>query len=244
MALTMSAQTFQRKATIVNGGGRDQGQCTVEVTVDGSAQVEIRGDNATLRNIKGQPPQWRRFECTAPVPASPTNFQLAPRAGRGSEVLVREPRNGGSAIVQIEDPQDAQDVYAFDLYWGDRGDRRGPVSGLDDRRDDRQFRNDGPDRDSGRRRFTDTEAVQACKDSVRDQAVRRFGTQNIDFLRTAMDDNPGRRDWVTGELAVRRRFRRDNVYHFSCSVNFDTGQLRSARIDQFESQYYPSSSFR
>ena len=55
----------------MTGGGGDSGKCTVEVVVDGAAEVEIRGDNAVLRNLKGQPPQWRRFECNAPLPANP-----------------------------------------------------------------------------------------------------------------------------------------------------------------------------
>jgi hypothetical protein len=247
MALTLSAQTFQRRANMVGGGTRDQGRCSLEVTVDAVAQVEIRGDNATLRNLQGQPPQWRRFECTAPLPPNPINLQLSPQAGRGREFMVSEPRNGNGAVIQIEDPQDGPGVYAFDLYWGERG---GPATGFnerrDDRRDDRSFRNDQPfegpgvpDRGPGRR-FTENEAVQVCQDSIRDQAIRRFGTQNIDLRRTSLDDNPGRRDWVNGELVVRGRFGRQYFYRFACSVDFDRGQVRSARIDQFESQYYPT----
>src|SRR6476620_8961644 len=115
VALTMSAQTFQRKATIVGGGGRDRGQCTVEVQVDGSAQVEIRGDTAILRNTSGQPAQWRRFECTAPLPQNPGNLQMADVAGRGRQFMVRNA--GGAAVIQIDDSEGGPDLYAFDLYW-------------------------------------------------------------------------------------------------------------------------------
>ena len=45
-----------------------------------------------------------------------------------------------------------------------------------------------------------------------------------------MDDNPGRQDWVMGMFDVRRSPGRDETYRFSCSVNFDTGQVRSAQI--------------
>jgi hypothetical protein len=121
------------------------------------------------------------------------------------------------------------------------------VSGFNDRRDDRPYRDDrgfeGPDRGPGRR-FTEAQAVDLCKDSIRDIAVRRFGTPNIDFRRIALDDNPGRRDWVNGELAVRRRFRAASIFRFSCSVNFDSGDVRTARIDQFEVGSYPPNSYR
>jgi hypothetical protein len=50
---SMNAQTASRKAVLVNGGNRDSGKCTIEVVVDGSAEVEVRGDNATLRQYRG-----------------------------------------------------------------------------------------------------------------------------------------------------------------------------------------------
>ena len=75
-------QGLQRRANMVGGGGPDYGKCTVEVVVDGGAQVEIRGDTATLRDTNGQTPQWRRFECTSPLPANPANFRFAGGTGR------------------------------------------------------------------------------------------------------------------------------------------------------------------
>jgi len=97
------AQSYQRQATITGGGSPERGKCTIEVVVDIVAQVEIRGATATLRNTSGQPPQWRRFECNAPMPANPANFSFAGIDGRGRQSLVRDPRNGGVAVVQIED---------------------------------------------------------------------------------------------------------------------------------------------
>jgi len=231
LGTSLSAQTIQRRANMVNGGSRDEGRCTVEVSVDGSAEVAVHGGDATLRNTQGQPAQWRRFECNAPLPPDPVNLRLEPRAGRGRQDLVSDPRSGGAAVVQIQDPGNGADIYAFDLQWGNtRGDRR----------DDRgSFEGPGPrfpDRD---RRFTADQAVRVCQDSIRDQAVRRFGTQNVDFPRTSMDDNPGRNDRVVGELAVHKRFGRQDIYRFDCSVNFDTGAVRAARIDQFERSNYP-----
>lgn len=251
---SITAQTLQRKAVFVNGGDPNGGKCTIEVMVDKSAQVEIRGDTGTLRNTGGQRPQWRRFECTGPMPANPSNFRFAGVDGRGQQTLTRDPRNSnGTAVVQIEDSQGGAEGYTFDLFWGDRA---GPISENRNRRDGfdgsgqqpfdrgRFDERRGFDGDRGgfrdNQNFTETQAVQVCQDYVRDRAVSRFRTQNIDFLRISIDNNPGRRDWVTGELAVRRWFRRQDIYRFSCSVNFRTGLVRTAQIDQFERNYYPS----
>ena len=125
-ASAMFAQNNQRQATMVGGGGPDRGKCTVEVVVDDVAQVEIRGTTATLRTLSGQPAQWRRFECTGPVPANAANFRFAGVDGRGRQELVRDPRNGGAAVVQIEDKDGAAEGYTFDITWGDA---RGPVTG-------------------------------------------------------------------------------------------------------------------
>ena len=44
VAFPAGAQQFQRRATMVGGGSFDRGKCTIEVVVDGIAEVEIRGD--------------------------------------------------------------------------------------------------------------------------------------------------------------------------------------------------------
>src|ERR1022692_4138754 len=121
LASAVFAQSYQRQATIVGGGGQDRGKCTIEVVVDDVAQVEIRGTTATLRNISGQPAQWRRFECTAALPANPTNFSFAGVDGRGRQELVKDPRNGGVAVIQIEDKDAGSEGYTFALTWGSGG---------------------------------------------------------------------------------------------------------------------------
>ena len=111
------AQTFSRRATALGGISRDRGKCTIEVVVDGAAEVEVRGDTANLRNLAGQPPQWRRFQCSGPLPPNPVDFRFAGVDGRGSQQLVQDPRNGGVAVVRIEDPQSGSEGYTFDLFW-------------------------------------------------------------------------------------------------------------------------------
>jgi hypothetical protein len=80
-------------------------------------------------------------------------------------------------------------------------------------------------------RFTADQAVQVCQDAIRQQAIDRFGARQVVFRRINMDDNPGRRDWVVGMVELRRRSGMDEHFRFSCSVNFDTGRLRSANIE-------------
>ena len=234
---SMTAQSLQRRANVVNGGNPNGGKCTIEVVVDGSAEIEIRGDSATLRNTGGQPPQWRRFECTGSMPVNPSNFRFAGVDGRGRQILARDPRGGNGALVRIEDSGGGAEGYTFDLYWGNYA---GPIiSGgpIDRGSDPRDFDRGGfrGDRNQSDR----AQAVQFCQASIWDQAVSRFRTRNLDFRRIELDDNPGRQDWVIGQLAVPRRFRRPDVYRFSCSVDFRTGRVRTAQIDQFPLTYYP-----
>lgn len=117
----LNAQTFQRRASFLSGGDPNRGKCTVEVVVDGAAEVEIRGDNAVLRNLSGQPPQWRRFECNGPLPANPVNFRFAGVDGRGRQTLIRDPRNGGVAVIRLEDRDNGSEGYTFDIFWESAG---------------------------------------------------------------------------------------------------------------------------
>ena len=114
---TVSAQSYSRRATFRGDGDPNRGKCTIEVVVDGAAEVEVRGDTANIRNLAGQQPQWRRFECSGPMPANPGDFRFAGVDGRGRQELVQDPRNGGSAVVRIEDPQGGAEGYTFDLFW-------------------------------------------------------------------------------------------------------------------------------
>ena len=90
-ASAICAQGLSRQAAITGGGSPDRGKCTIEVVVDGAAQVEIRGDTATLRDMNGRQPQWRRFECTGAMPPHPANFRFQGVDGRGRQDLIRDP---------------------------------------------------------------------------------------------------------------------------------------------------------
>jgi hypothetical protein len=172
-----NAQTASRRAALIGGGSPNGGKCTVEVMVDSSAEVEVRGDTATLRNTGGQTPQWRRFECTSAMPANPVEFRFAGVDGRGRQTLIRDPRNSaGTAVVRIEDSDSGAEGYTFDLFWGnysapisqDRNGRRPDEfqqgsAGRPVDRQDRGFDRQGDFR--GEPRLNAERTIQSCRES-------------------------------------------------------------------------------
>ena len=250
-ASAIYAQGLSRQAVITGGGSPDRGKCTIEVVVDGAAKVEIRGSTATLRDLNGRQPQWRRFECTGVMPPNPANFRFQGVDGRGRQDLIRDPRNGGVAVVQIDDQQGGAEGYTFDIMWDSRGDytwyqqgRPQPPARPDNGQSRDRMEGGGgwgappyrPNyRDSDYYRkwghgFGTDEAIRVCRDAVHDQASRRFHTSDVHFLNTRIDDNPGRNDWVIGRIDVHPD-RSGEVYNFSCSVDFNSGRVRTSEID-------------
>jgi len=189
------------------------------VVVDGAAEVEIRGDNASMRDLSGRTPQWRRVECTSALPPNPVDFRFRRLSGRGAQQLVRDPRNGGAAVVRINDPQGGPEAYAFELTWG----RAGWDSA---RRDyDRRDYRDGA---------VDDRLIRLCEEDVRREAARRYGARDVSFRRVSAQDNPGPRDAIRGIVEVRRYGNRVEPYRYSCAVNFDSGRIRSVQLDPID----------
>jgi len=114
---SLSAQNLERRADLTSNGDTGRGKCTVEVVVDGSAEIQIRGATATMYNVQGQQPQWRRFQCTSPLPSNPASFRFEGVDGRGRQELIQYPRNGGGAVVRITDSAGGAEGYTFDLIW-------------------------------------------------------------------------------------------------------------------------------
>jgi hypothetical protein len=52
------------------------------------------------------------------MPVNPGEFRFAGVDGRGSQQLVHDPRNGGSAVVRIEDRDTGSEGYTFGIFWG------------------------------------------------------------------------------------------------------------------------------
>lgn len=231
MALAGSATGQEERKATLTGENGDRGKCTIEVVVDGAAEVQVHGDSAVLRNLRGQPPQWRRFQCSGVMPTNPADFRFAGVDGRGRMDLVRDPRNGGVAVIRIEDQKSGTEGYTFDLTW--RGER-GQAQDQDRyRREDAREQLPSGERERQRDdRFSTDQAVRTCQDAIRQQAGERLHARDIDFRRTRIDDTPGRRDWVVGAFDVVRRDGRSETYRFSCSVNLENGRVRSAEIEE------------
>jgi hypothetical protein len=228
------ANPVSRRATITGGGG--SGRCTIEVTVDGAAEVEVSGDSGLLTTIGGQPAEWRRFQCNAPLPSHPADFRFVKINGRGPVRLLQDPRStGGRAVVSISDPKGGRGGYTFDLQWG--GLRGGggwtpgpslppgpppPPSGYSP--DPYPYPGHGP----GSGGFPTARAIRMCQDSVTDR-FNRNGYQYVTFERTIPVDNPGRNDWVSGTVIGKRGFG-STWFSFSCSVDFSSGRVRSVDV--------------
>jgi hypothetical protein len=149
-ALLIPAAEGQGGASIranIRGGGGD-GKCTFEVVVDGAAEVQIRGDQGSLRTISGAPARWVRLDCNQALPPNPSDFRFQGIDGRGRQQLVRDPRNNrGTAVVRIDDPKGGSEGYTGDIMWrgGNGGNwRPGPGGGWTAQNGGRfNFRGDG-----------------------------------------------------------------------------------------------------
>ena len=116
VVVPVSAQSTMRAR--MTGDRGDRGKCTIEVEVDGVADVEVSGDQGRIRTLSGQPANWRRLECSEPLPRDPNDFRFRGIDGRGRVQLIRDPRQGrGVAVVRIEDNKGGREGYTFDLEW-------------------------------------------------------------------------------------------------------------------------------
>jgi hypothetical protein len=219
VAVVPAFPQVQQRARIVGGGNNAGGRCTVEVVVDGAADVEIRGEVASLRDLSGRPPQIRRFECTSVMPPNPVDFRFRGIDGRGRQTLTRDPRNGGTAVVRIEDREGGAEGYTFEILWSNGGGNvfpPGPGQGRLGERDRRM------------EVFDAERVVRECEQAVRHEAAQRFNASNIEFREARVDND---HDFVRGRIDVVRGSGREDRFEFSCSLNRESGQIRSVRMD-------------
>lgn len=213
LAAGVHGQTFERRAAIARGAiNPGDGRCVLALTVDGTADLEVRRDNVVVRNLKGQTPSLQRFECSGPMPSYPAGFRFIKIQGRGDLQLAQAPQGDGVAAVHIDDPQGGAGQYVFELHWAGNGPAPPPVVV-----------------EAPRRRFGTDDAVSLCRSYVRDKAAREFHASEVVFRRTMMDDQPGRSDWVTGFFEAQGDGPARN-FRFSCSVDFASGLVRSADV--------------
>ncbi len=258
LTMTAGAQQVSRRANIT--GNAVDGKCTIEVNVDGAAEVEVQGSEGRMRNLSGQPAVWRRFVCDGQMPANPHDFRFRGIDGRGSVQLVQDPRqNGGRIVFRIEDPQGGREGYTVDLEWRGSSDGRwntqdtrgwmGPDSRNGNSARGEQWPNGQRDPgisaqiDNGGRQYDNRYYnengrwnANGTAEAIRvcqGEVARRIksdGFRDIRFRDVAPDNNPGRNDFVTGRAIGRQGWRGNANFTFSCSVNLANGQVRSAEV--------------
>ena len=217
----MQANPIPRQAVLTGGAGVN-GRCTIEIDVDGSAEVEVSSDHGLLTTLSGQTATWRRFQCSDPLPTNPTDFRLAATSGRGTVKLQQNPRNtGGSAVIHINDPKGGRGGYTFDLWWRRTGGGWTPGP-----------RPQPPGHGPGGIGLPMSKTIRLCQDSVVNR-LSRDGYTNVVFEHTIPDNNPGRNDWVTGAATGTRRFD-TRRFSFSCSVDLRSGTLRSVEVSRYK----------
>ncbi len=212
----VDANPESRRATITGGGGN--GRCTVEVSVDHAAEVEIAGNTGWLTTVAGQPALWRRFQCNTPLPRNPPDFRFIKTNGRGPVRLTQDPRStGGRAVVNISDPQGGRANYTFDLQWGGSSGGWTPGSPVP-----------SPGHGPGPGGFPMARAIRNCQAAVSER-LNRDGYSYLAFERTIRENNPGPHDRVSGTLSAKRRFQ-TTWFSFSCSVDFDSARVRHVDV--------------
>jgi hypothetical protein len=204
---TAAAQTERRMATVAGGMSGDEGKCTIEVRVDGAAEVELRGEQGILRTLSGRPARWVRFECNGRMPLNPADFRYEGVDGRGRQELVRDPRNNrGVAVIAINDPSGGDEGYTFDVHWrgGAAYSSNVPLYGRDDR--------------------YAADVNTACADAVRQRAVEEYNARDVRMGSAAVDPMGARRDRLTGSVELLRG-NRWVAFEYSCTVNTNTGRV-------------------
>ena len=81
--------------------------------------------------------------------------------GRGRAQLVASPRNGGPAVVRIEDSKGGAEVYQLELQWSGYNAYNGPGN--------------------GNGRIAPDMAIENCRNAVRQEARDRFGAGDVNF---------------------------------------------------------------
>ncbi len=111
------ANPVSRRATITGGGG--SGRCTIEVTVDGTAEVEVLRRYGLLTTTGGQPAEWRRFQCNAALPRTPrTSASSGSMAGEPSDWFRILATPEAEPWLASTTPRGGRAGYTFDLQWG------------------------------------------------------------------------------------------------------------------------------
>jgi hypothetical protein len=206
-AFLVNAQTTHRRAVLAYASDPAEGHCTVSVLVDGAADIEIRGDDATMRNVTGYTPRWQRFDCTGPMPVAAADLSLRAIEGNGQITLSRDPYRPGLSTVRVTNLEGGDRLFTFELSWSPS--RPAYSSGEADRS------------------VVDDDAIQSCRTAVENR-IRNDGYRYVRFGSVAMDDR-GISDRVTGTASASDSYR-TAVFDFNCHVSTTDGQVRTVGL--------------
>ncbi|NWF84876.1 MAG: hypothetical protein HXY18_13725 [Bryobacteraceae bacterium] len=224
-----------RRATL-SGSSGTSGKCTIEVRVDGSAEVDIYGDSGRLRTTGGQSATWTRFQCSSGLPASMAEFRFRGIDGRGSVKLAQDTRNNNSmAVIRIDDTRDGTEGYTFDIEWSGGSGQvpsgsfpstsawpNSPASGN---------RNRSSSGGSWNRGNSTQSAINLCRDEVRTRGERDYGFVNLNITSADADTSQGRRNWIRGAFREGSGTSgRSSRYRFNCEVDYNSRQVRTLEI--------------
>jgi len=208
VACIVNAQTSHRRAALVYASNPYVGRCTVSVLVDGAADIEIRGDDATMRNVTGYPPRWQSFACTGPMPVAAADLSLRAIEGNGQITLSRDSYRPGLAIVRVTNLEGGDRLFTFELSWSPS---RPPAYSTGE----------------AERSAVDDDAMQSCRTAVENR-IRNNGYRYVRFGSIAMDDRAVS-DRVTGTASASDTYR-TAVFDFNCRVSTIDGQVRSLDV--------------
>jgi len=214
-ALVATAQYQPIRATITGQSG-DDGKCTFEVEVDGAAEIEIRSDRGSIRQLSGKSARWRRLTCTQPLPNNPGSFRFKGIDGRGSQQLVPN-SSGGVAVIRIEDPKGGSEGYTGDIEWRGGNNNFEGVGNWNTGRD--------PNNTGGNwnQRISNNDAKRICKNQV-------IETRNVQGNRVTVRQQGGQQP--DGDHRINFTFRNANGVSTNgfCDIS-GSGQILQFQVD-------------
>jgi hypothetical protein len=216
----MADTQFRPRRMAHDGVPFGMGQCDIRLQIDDEAEVKVSGELVSVRAFSGREARDNGSECSEPFPGIDLQgFSFEIRDGRGDIVLLSPPdeRNGYAAVIRIRDSASGSGLYHFRLNW--------KLNAFDSGRYATVPRNP----------FGKKEAIQVCQVAVVNRIVDQYHYGDVDIRNIHIDERTDRRDYVLGEARARRGFHKTD-FTFVCTVDFDSGRVRSVEVRRARSQ--------
>jgi len=198
------------RAGRMTSGPLGKGQCDIRLQIDQDAEVRVRGDWVSVRTISGRDARDDGSACNQPLPGPwLREFNFEVRNKRGEIALLSPPseRNAYAAVVRIRDSASGSGHYHFRLSWARNAYSPGPSD------------------------FGVREATEVCREAVTRRIADSHDYSDVDIRHMQVDDRPGRAIYVSG-VANARRHRQATSLTFVCSVDVDSGRVRSVDVNE------------